>query len=139
MTTTRIAAPYHRPGEGSTDRIAGSPGPDRCPIGPGAAYSLIVYGQWVYTAVMSARDATINIRVDESERELLRRAAEATHTTLSDFVRRSSFLAAESALADRRGIVVSDADWTSYLASLDAPAVVDDKLVRLFAAPDLFE
>ena len=88
---------------------------------------------------MTTRGETINIRLDASERDLLRRAAAATHATLSDFVRRASFIAAESALVDRTRIPVSGDAWTAYLASLDAPAEVTPALLAALAAPDPFE
>lgn len=81
----------------------------------------------------------MNIRVSAAERDLLRRAAEAEHVSFSDFVRRASFAAAETTLADRRRFVVDDAAWARYLEILDAPAVAVPRLVRLFADADSAE
>ena len=84
------------------------------------------------------KTASLNIRIDEAYRDVLRVAAEASHASVSDFVRAAALRIAESVLADRRRFVVDDAAWTAYQRALDAPAVIRPELVALFSEPDLF-
>jgi uncharacterized protein (DUF1778 family) len=83
--------------------------------------------------------ASLNIRINEDERDILRLAAEAAHSSLSDFIRGVSLQAAEDILADRRRFVVDDEAWTAYQNALDAPAEIRPELVALFSEPDLFD
>ena len=84
------------------------------------------------------KTASLNIRIDEADRDVLRVAAEASHASVSDFVRAAALQIAESVLADRRRFVVDDAAWTAYQRALDAPAMIRPELVELFSEPDLF-
>ena len=84
------------------------------------------------------KTASLNIRIDEADRDVLRAAAEASHASVSDFVRAAALQIAESVLADRRRFVVDDATWEEYERALDEPAVVRPELVALFSEPDIF-
>jgi uncharacterized protein (DUF1778 family) len=84
------------------------------------------------------KTVSLNIRIDEDDRDVLRAAAEASHATVSDFVRAAALLSANSILADRRRYVVDDAAWKAYERALDEPAVVRPELVALFSEPDIF-
>ncbi len=84
------------------------------------------------------KTASLNIRIDEDDRDILRVAAEASHATVSDFVRAAALRIADNVLVDRRRFVVDDEAWMAYESALDAPAVVRPELVALFSEPDLF-
>ena len=84
------------------------------------------------------KTASLNIRIDEADRDILRVAAEASHASMSDFVRVAALQTADRILADRRRFVVDDAAWIEYERSLDAPAEIRPELVELFSEPDLF-
>jgi uncharacterized protein (DUF1778 family) len=84
------------------------------------------------------KTASLNIRIDESQRGVLQAAADAAHESMSEFVRRSSLQSADNVLADRRRFAISDAAWEAYERALDAPAEIKPELVELFSEPDIF-
>jgi uncharacterized protein (DUF1778 family) len=57
------------------------------------------------------KSASLNIRIDEGDRDILRVAAEASRSSMSDFVRAAALQTADRILADRRRFVVDDAAW----------------------------
>lgn len=95
-----------------------------------------MYLHCAYNGLM--KTASLNIRIDEGDRDILRVAAEASHASVSDFVRAAALHTAERILADRRRFVVDDAAWVKYQQVLDAPAEIRPELVELFSEPDLF-
>lgn len=74
---------------------------------------------------------TIEVRVSASAKALLAAAANARHTSMSDFVLSSAVREAENALADQRVFQVSDENWSKFMAILDAPAKPDPDIVAL--------
>ena len=67
----------------------------------------------------TAAAARINMRLSAEDDALIRRAAEASGATVTEFVVAAARLAAEQRLADQR-IVRLDADaWDHFAASLD--------------------
>jgi uncharacterized protein (DUF1778 family) len=84
------------------------------------------------------KTASLNIRIDEGDRDILRVAAEAAHSSVSDFVRAAALQTADRILSDRRRFVIDDAAWVEYQRALDAPAEIRPELVELFSEPDLF-
>lgn len=55
--------------------------------------------------------ASISVRMSKQERDLLKRAADQTHTSLSDFIRSKTLEAAELSLMERRITTISAEDW----------------------------
>jgi uncharacterized protein (DUF1778 family) len=74
---------------------------------------------------------TIDLRVTPAAKALLTAAAQASHTSMSEFVLRSAIREAESTLADRRVFQVSDEHWSAFMDILSAPAQPDPDLVAL--------
>lgn len=64
----------------------------------------------------------IHIRIAESDDELLRRAAEASNESLSEFLVESGRERAAQVLADRTRFVLSPAEWSAFTGALDRPA-----------------
>lgn len=101
------------------------------------------YGVRVYTGVMppvaKRRSERIDIRATPREAALIREAAEATHTTVTEFVLGSSVPRAEEVLAadPRRHFVLDAEQWEAFTAVLDAPPKPMPALVKLFSDPDL--
>lgn len=77
----------------------------------------------------------LNVRVDEADDALFRRAAESAGESLSSFVLQGARERSERLLADRSRFVLDDEQWAAFNAALDAPPQ-DLPLVReLFGRP----
>jgi uncharacterized protein (DUF1778 family) len=85
---------------------------------------------------MSAR---INLRVDPRLKALLVRASRAQRLKLTEFMVKSSQVAAESALAERTRFVLPAEKWRQFNAALDAPAEVLPGLQALFGGESMFK
>lgn len=70
---------------------------------------------------------------------LIRRAAEAEGTDLTNFTVTAALAHARDVLADRRLFVLTDAAWTEFLAALDRPVSHKPRLEKLFAARSIFD
>lgn len=66
----------------------------------------------------SAKTQQINFRATDRQADVLRRAAAATDSTLTDFVLDSAVERAEKILADRRWFVVSQTQWGEWSFSM---------------------
>ena len=84
---------------------------------------------------MSFRDVTINIRAQQRQRELIDQAAESIGKSRSDFMLEAACQRAEDILLDRRVFILSDAQWQTFLAALDAPAQPNERLKNLLITP----
>ena len=73
----------------------------------------------------------LNVRVTQRQELLIRRAAEATDRTVTDFMLESASIEAERILADRHRFVATDADWAEFDRLLDSPLPSTAKLSRL--------
>jgi len=74
------------------------------------------------TSTPSAKDERFNIRTKRDEKELVERAAAASHMTTSQFVMQAALRSAEEVLADRTRFVLPPAEWEAFTAALDRPA-----------------
>ena len=64
----------------------------------------------------------LSVRVNPNERAVLEAAAEEQRTTLSDFIRRASVEAAETALFHRNVVTIPASDWEAFEAWIGRPA-----------------
>lgn len=80
----------------------------------------------------------LNIRVTERQEALIRRAAEATDRSVTDFILESASVEAERVLADRRWFFLDEAAWSEFNRLLDAP-LETAKLERLAERPSPFD
>lgn len=85
----------------------------------------------------TVKSERINVRASERQQALLRHAAEATDTTMSDFILGSAMTQAERVLADRRWFVASAEQYDEFLRLLDTP-METPKLNALFAEDSPF-
>lgn len=85
-----------------------------------------------------AKSQRIDLRATERQEALLRRAAEATDRTLTDFVLGSAVEQAERVLADRRWFTASEEQFSEFVRLLDAPLPTTSKFDRLFARRSRF-
>lgn len=79
------------------------------------------------------RSARLGIRATPRQEALLKRAAEARHKSLTEFILDSACSAAEQALLDRRLFVVPADEYQALLKLLDRPARTNPRLKRLFS------
>ncbi|MDR1063926.1 MAG: DUF1778 domain-containing protein [Azoarcus sp.] len=81
------------------------------------------------------RSARLGLRATPYQEAVLRRAAEATHKSMTDFILDSACQAAEQTLLDQRLFLVSGSQSQALLDLLDRPAQVNDGLKDLFSRP----
>jgi len=79
----------------------------------------------------TSRDQRLNFRASQQQQLIIRRAAEATDSTITDFILGSVLESAERVLADRKWFVASDEQWVEFQNLLEAPLRPMPKLDRL--------
>ena len=85
--------------------------------------------------VRAPKAQRINLRATNRQEAILRRAAEATDRTLTDFVLDSAVDQAERVLADRQWFMVTEEQFSQFQRLLDAPLPSTSKFDKLFARP----
>lgn len=78
-------------------------------------------------------------RVEAQADEVVRRAAEVSNRTLTDFVVEAAVVEADRVLADRTRFVLEQEQWTRFMELLDRPPQENPGLTKLFATPSIFE
>lgn len=86
----------------------------------------------------SGKTQQINVRATDRQADVLRRAAAATESTLTDFVLDSAVGHAERVLSDRRWFAVTRVQWDEFVGLLDAPLPSTDRFATLQKRPDIF-
>ncbi len=66
--------------------------------------------------------AVLSVRVSPDEKAMLQLAADQTHSTVSEFMRRNALEAAKEALLQRTVVRLSVDQWEAFEAILNAPA-----------------
>jgi uncharacterized protein (DUF1778 family) len=79
-----------------------------------------------------ARSARLGLRATPEQEAVLRRAAEVTHKSLTDFILDSACLAAEQTLLDQRLFMVSGSQAQALIDLLDRPEQTNEGLHDLF-------
>lgn len=90
------------------------------------------------TDARAQKSQRINLRATQRQEALLRRAAEATDSTLTEFIVDSAIEHAERILADRRWFTATEEQFAEFVRLLDAPLPTTSKLDRLFSRPSPF-
>jgi uncharacterized protein (DUF1778 family) len=88
--------------------------------------------------VARARDRW-EFRVEAQADEFVRRAAEVSRRTLTDFVVEAAVAEADRVLRDRTHFVVEDEQWTRFVELFDRPPQENPGLTKLFAKPSVFQ
>ncbi|MDH6238173.1 DUF1778 domain-containing protein [Cryobacterium sp. CG_9.6] len=83
------------------------------------------------TSPRASKNQRLNVRLTDRQEQLIRRAAEATDRTVTDFVLEITSQEAERILADRRWFVATNEQWDEFDRLLSLPLPADSKLVRL--------
>ncbi len=81
----------------------------------------------------ASRSARLGLRSSEAQLAVLRRAADAAHKSLTDFILDSACLAAEQTLLDQRLFMASSQDYQAFMDLLDRPARSNAGLKDLFS------
>lgn len=84
------------------------------------------------------RDARINLRGTSAQLGFIRRAAESSQKSLTEFILESAATAAERVLADRREFVLDTKAWDAFQAALENPAILKPRLQTLLGDSDPF-
>jgi uncharacterized protein (DUF1778 family) len=88
---------------------------------------------------MATKDSRIAVRLTSEQDALIRRAAEAEGTDLTNFTVTATLTHARDVLADRRLFVIDDDAWKEFLAALDRPVVHKPRLAKLLAEASIFD
>lgn len=81
----------------------------------------------------SARSARLGLRATPEQEAVLRRAAEVSHKSLTDFILDSACLAAEQTLLDQRLFMVSGGQYQALMDLMDRPEQPNAGLTDLFS------
>jgi uncharacterized protein (DUF1778 family) len=84
------------------------------------------------------KEQRLQIRVDLPRKQLLERAADATHQNLSAFVLQAASQHAEEVLAERRVIDLPPQAARAFSEALAAPARVNERLAAALGRPRRF-
>lgn len=85
------------------------------------------------------RSGNINIRIKPAERQLIDEAAAAQGKSRSDFMLEAARRAAEDTLLDRTLLRVDRQTYDLFVALLDAPAQLNERLRKLLQTPAPWE
>ncbi len=79
----------------------------------------------------SSRIARLALRATIQQQALIRRAAEITHKSMTEFVLDSACSAAENVLTDQRLFLLDDAEYREFQRVLDEPPQIKPGLKKL--------
>lgn len=90
------------------------------------------------TDMRPAKTQRLNVRATVRQEALLRRAAEATDSSLTEFIMSSAVEQAERVLADRRWFAVSEEQFDEFVRLTEEP-LATPKFDVMFAQPSRFD
>lgn len=85
----------------------------------------------VDSPAVAKRDATINIRITQIQRDLIDAAAEAQGKSRSEFILEVAIQKAQDVIVDRTFFNVDEQKFNHFLDLLDQPPVSSDRLQKL--------
>lgn len=88
---------------------------------------------------LTQKSERIDIRTTPDVKRTLQEAASTARKTVSEFILDSALTQAAEVLADRRLFLLDDAQWTAFMAALDAPARPMPRLERLLNEPSILD
>jgi uncharacterized protein (DUF1778 family) len=80
----------------------------------------------------SLKESRLNIRCDNYSRQLLDKAANYVHVSISEFVLSNALASAERVVQEHESITLKPKDFEAFLAALDTPAKPKAALKRAF-------
>lgn len=78
------------------------------------------------------KESRLNIRCDSYARQLLDKAANYAHVSISEFVLSNALASAERVVQTHESITLKPKDFEAFLAALDAPSKPNAALKRAF-------
>jgi len=90
-----------------------------------------LYAIVIHMAATSSTTSVLSVRVNSTERAILEAAAEHSHTSLSEFVRRKALESAEAEVLNRTVVTIPAEDWDAFEAWIRRPAKAIPALVEL--------
>ncbi len=90
-------------------------------------------------ATLEVKRETLNIRIKPEERNLIDRAAKTRGKNRTDFILDAARLAAEEALLDQVVITAGPLAYKQFLARLDMPPKVNERLRNTMQTPPPWE
>ncbi|WP_239404590.1 DUF1778 domain-containing protein [Frankia sp. Cj3] len=98
------------------------------------------YAYQAHTRSMTmVKSSRIAVRLPEEQDALIRAAAEAEGSTVTEFTVNAAVARAKDVLADQRLLTLGNEAWAEFLTVLDRPVTRKPRLERLFAEESLFE
>ena len=91
------------------------------------------------TVSRTPRSARLGIRATQEQETVLRRAADVSRKSLTEFILESACLAAEQTLLDQRLFMTSDSRCRTLLELLERPPKDNAGLKELFSKPAPWE
>lgn len=88
---------------------------------------------------LTQKSERIDIRTTPVVKRTLQAAATMSSKTVSEFMLDSALTQAAEMLTDRRLFLLDDAQWTAFMAALDAPARPLPRLERLLNEPSILD
>jgi uncharacterized protein (DUF1778 family) len=79
------------------------------------------------------KDERLQVRLDDLKKAKLQRAANYTHTTLSEFVLETALERADEVIQEHEVITLSDREWTRFMDALAKPAAPNATLKKALA------
>lgn len=95
--------------------------------------------QPTYNFPVGTKRQRISLQVDAEQRSLLEAAADAEHTSVSDFVLSTATIAAANVLADRTTFTPDEEAWAAFNETLNRPAKDSPGLRRLLTEPTVLD
>ena len=83
----------------------------------------------------ATRSARLGLRATPQQEAVLRRAAEVSHKSMTEFILDSAYQAAEQTLLDQRLFLVTGSQSRAFLDLLDRPEQDNERLKDLFSRP----
>lgn len=80
-----------------------------------------------------AKSMQLNMRIRPAQREIITRAAELRHKTVSEFVIDAATEAAEEAISSQRVFVADDTQYEEILRIMDSPVADNPALLKTLA------
>ena len=93
----------------------------------------------MYSKCMARIKERWDFRVAPDTDDLVRRAAETSDKTLTDFVVAAATVEAQRVLADRTMFVLDADQWARFIEILDRPERDNAGLAALFSKPSVFD
>ncbi len=85
------------------------------------------------------KEERIYLRISSDQKEVLERAAQAKHTSLTNFVLENSYGAAQKILTEQTHFYLTEEEWQTFCNALDAPPKEIPALRKLLTRPSILD